>query len=300
MSKRTVATVLAICLLPYLLGADWLITTHSGDDVLTYESKSESLEELVKPGTGGLKQARGFTFGPSGDLFVCSAAAVEWAVLRYNAKGDFKGSFAAGSGLSHPYQCLFGPDGQLYVSGQNNNAVLRFDGKTGRFKDVFVKPGAGGLDGIRGIAFHPEGDLLVAGRDNNAILRFNGKTGESRGFFVAADDGKLEHPIQLRYGPDDYLYVSSGKNSRIVRYHGLTGKLIDVFVKHKSGGLAHPSGFDWAANGDLYVASRDSDQILRYDGTTGKFKDVVLSHKHDKRIKSPEFIMRLEKGAMGD
>ena len=293
MMSRVFRSMALLVSLPCLLGADWLITTHSGDDVLIYDDENKALSTLVQSGEGGLKQARGITYGPSGDLFVCSAASSEWSILRYSSAGKFRGAFAAGSGLAHPYQCLFGPDGNLYVAGQDNNAVLRYDGKTGRAKGVFVKPGAGGLDGIRGIAFHPDGDLLVAGRDNNAILRFDGKSGSAKGDFVAAENSKLEHPIQLRYGPDGHLYVSSGKNSRIIRFHGRTGKQIDVFVKHKSGGLDHPSGFDWDASGDLYVASRNSGQILSYDGKTGAFKQVVLDHKNDKRIKSPEFIVRV-------
>jgi WD40 repeat protein len=280
--------------LPFLLGANWLITTHSGDDVLEYNDEKKSLSVLVAPQEGFLKQARGIAIGPTGDLFVSSAASSNWAILRYSRTGKFKGTFAAGSGLAHPYQCIFGPDGDLYVSGQDNNAVLRYDGKSGRAKGAFVKPGAGGLDGIRGIVFHLDGDLLVAGRDNNAILRFDSKTGETKGYFVKPKAGKLEHPIQLRYSPDGKLYVSSGKNSRILRFDGRTGKPIDVFVKHKSGGLDHPSGFDWSPTGDLYVASRNSGQILRYDGKTGAFKHVVVSHKQDHHIKSPEFIVQVD------
>ena len=202
----------------------------------------------------------------------------EFALLVFGGEGD---------GLA------FGPDGDLYVAGQDNNAVLRYDGKTGKSRGAFVKPGAGGLDGIRGIAFHPDGDLLVAGRENNSILRFTAKTGIPKVDFVSESGGKLDHPIQLRYGPDGYLYVSSGKNSRIMRYDGKTGRLIGTFVKHKSGGLDHPSGFDWGAEGDLYVASRDSHQILRYDGKTGAFKAVVLDRKDEKQMKSPEFLLMI-------
>ncbi len=293
MIRRNFASAILCACLPLICGANWLITTHSGDDVLIYDDKKKSVKALVKPGEGFLKQARGVTVSPRGDLYVCSAAASNWAILRYNRDGKFKGAFAAGDGLAHPYQCLFGPDGDLYVAGQDNNAVLRYDGKTGKSRGAFVKPRAGGLDGIRGIAFHPDGDLLVAGRENNSILRFTAKTGIPKVDFVSESGGKLDHPIQLRYGPDGYLYVSSGKNSRIMRYDGKTGRLIGTFVKHKSGGLDHPSGFDWGAEGDLYVASRDSHQILRYDGKTGAFKAVVLDRKDEKQMKSPEFLLMI-------
>ncbi len=282
--------ILAIA--PVLLGAGWLITTHSGDDVLLYDDHAKSLQVHVSPGSGGLSGARGLTFGPDGDLFVCSAGKFNWAILRYRHTGQFKNSFASGGGLVHPYQGIFGPDGQFYVSGQDNDGVVWFDGKTGKAKGSFVIPGTGGLQSIRGIAFHPDGDLLAAGRDNNAILRYNGKTGQFKGFFVPAKRGKLDRPIQLHYGPDGYLYVGSSGNNRVLRFDGRTGQFLDTFVKHKAGGLKRPSGFAWGPKNDLYVASRESNQILRYDGTTGKFKEVVLDHKHDKRLRNPEFLLR--------
>jgi DNA-binding beta-propeller fold protein YncE len=40
---------------------------------------------------------------------------------------------------------VFGPDGKLYVASSLNASVLRFDGTTGGFIDIFVPSGLGGL-----------------------------------------------------------------------------------------------------------------------------------------------------------
>jgi len=293
MRKRSITASAVLVVLPWLLGAEWLITTHSGGDVLRYDDQTKSLTVLVTAGEGGLDQARGITFDRAGDLLVCSAASSDWAVLRYDRTGKFQETAAAGGGLEHPYQCLVGPQGDLFVAGQDNNAVLRYDGKTGESKGAFVKPGEGGLNSIRGIVFHPSGDLLVAGRDNDAVLRYDGSTGQFKGEFVPKKDSKLDRPVQLHFGPDGNLYVSSSRNNSIVRFDGQTGQLVDVFVKHKAGGLHRPSGFAWGPNGDLYVCSRESHQILRYHGKSGKFKEVLLSGDQDNRIHEPEFILLL-------
>jgi len=51
----------------------------------------------------------------------------------------------------HPPPGL-GPDGNLYVTSRSN-AVLRYDGKTGAFLDVFAS--GGGLEDPAGLVFGP-------------------------------------------------------------------------------------------------------------------------------------------------
>src|SRR5205814_10687594 len=52
-------------------------------------------------------------------------------------------------GLSIPTGMIFGPDGNLYVSNHDTNSVLRFNGATGAFIDVFAS--GNGLDGPQGL-----------------------------------------------------------------------------------------------------------------------------------------------------
>ncbi len=56
-------------------------------------------------------------------------------------------------GLVTPASLVFGPDGNLYVSGFGSDNVVRYDGKTGEFIDVFISPEAGGLKGATGLIF---------------------------------------------------------------------------------------------------------------------------------------------------
>ena len=60
---------------------------------------------------------------------------------------------AGEGGLQTPYQAIYGPDGNLYVSTLTGSSVLRFDAVTGAPLPApgnpgaeFVSPQAGGLD----------------------------------------------------------------------------------------------------------------------------------------------------------
>jgi sugar lactone lactonase YvrE len=75
------------------------------------------IDTFIAPGTGGLIKPLNLIFGPGGDLFVGSADATGGslakprtsAVLRYDATGEFLGTFVTpdSGGLRYPTQLLF-------------------------------------------------------------------------------------------------------------------------------------------------------------------------------------------------
>jgi len=96
---------------------------------------------------------------------------------------------------------LFGPDGNgdgksdLYIANgtkKGTSSILRFDGQTGSFIDVFV------------------------GDNPNTNLD---------------ESGGLIRPYGLAYAPDGNFYVSSFLTDQILRYNGATGAFIDVFAQ---------------------------------------------------------------------
>ena len=92
---------------------------------------------------------------------------------------------------------MFGPDEHLYVSDHRNHRVLRFDGATGEYLNVFVTPKSGGLERPNGLAFGPDHDLYVVSRPTDQVLRFDGQTGQFMDVFIGVDGGQLEEPINL-------------------------------------------------------------------------------------------------------
>lgn len=165
------------------------------------------------------------------------------------ATGNYVGEFitAAQGRLEKPDTLLFGLDGNgdgkkdLYVtSGEEagSSSILRFDGQTGEFIDVFI------------------GDNPDTAEDEN---------------------GSLIRPYGIAFGPDGNLYVASFLSDQILRYNGVTGEFIDVFAQGngQADGLNGPNGLLFI-NGSLYVTTQGS--VAKINPDTGKvFPDYIFS-----------------------
>jgi streptogramin lyase len=169
------------------------------------------------------------------------------------------------------------PHPQLFVSSQTTNAVLRYDGQTGAFLNIFA-PTAGSLALPRGLVFGPDGNLYASSFATNEILRYDGQTGAFLNVFVSPMSGGLLSPTGLVFGPDGNLYVGSSGTDAILRYDERTGAFLGTFVIPGSGGLVNPQGLVFGPDGNLYVAygtiASGNQGILRYDGRTGAFLNV--------------------------
>jgi sugar lactone lactonase YvrE len=192
----------------------------------------------------------------------------------------------ASGGLTRPRVPKFGPDStgdgvnELYVASADTDEILRYDGSTGAFLDVFVSQGSGGLNAPADLEFAPDGNLYVSTLENvspeiGKVLRYDGHTGA----FLQEIANGLNGALGLSWN-DDALYISTQFANQVLKYDS-SG--LNVFVPAGSGGLDGPRHalFGTDANGDarqdLYVASQNTRQVLRYDGVTGNFIDVFAT-----------------------
>lgn len=138
--------------------------TGSKSEIVRFDSLSgDFVDVYATSGQAGLVMPWDLTFGPDGALFVANASNTSGNILRFNppssrarAVNNFSSAvFATYPGLT-PLAIAFGPDQNLYVSNSdgsgNGGGILRFDGRTGAFIDVFVPAVEGGP---RGIVFAP-------------------------------------------------------------------------------------------------------------------------------------------------
>jgi hypothetical protein len=170
----------------------------------------------------------------------------------------------------------FGPDGNhdgapdLYDVDVNANAILRYDGVTGTFLDVFVPSGSGDLNSPTDPTFGPDGSLYVASSGTNQVLRYDGSTGA----FLGAVVGGLNSPQGLTFGGDGSLYIADSGTNEVLRYRN---SVLSAFVPAGSGGLSQPRKALFGPDGNLYVASQGNGQVLRYSGQSGAFLGVFAA-----------------------
>ena len=224
--------------------------TSTLGSVLRYNGTTGAfIDAFVPSGSGGLDAPQDAVFGLDGNLYVSSGNT--GSVLRYNGTtGAFIDAFVPSGtgGLLTPLGLTFGPDGNLYVAasfisdGSLGFGVLRFDGTTGAFIDLFVPSGSGGLGSPTALVFGPDGNLYVTSDFTHSVLRFDGATGTFIDVIVSSGSGGLDFPVDLAFGPDGNLYVSSFLTDSVLRYNGTTGAFIDAFAPSGSGGLDGPTG----------------------------------------------------------
>jgi hypothetical protein len=126
--------------------------------------------------------------------------------------------------------------------------VLRYDGTTGAFLDVFVSAnsnpfGENSAGYPRGLVFGPDGNLYLSNlwADHTSVLRYDGQTGALIDAYVPDGSGGLSYQSSPLFGPDGNLYLRNTQNpggpGAVLRFDG-TGTFIDQFVPYGSGGLS--------------------------------------------------------------
>ncbi len=325
--------ILVLCLIAAAMpgharaqGNVWYVVTHSGENVLSFDTSgrlvtaSETSPDPWPVLTGPtLHDPRGFVVTATGDLYLANAFKNDSRILQYGAAAGpdttlrlsrpcvrvFTQSTDSSEpnyseGLQHPFNLVFGSDGNLYVANQgdppSNNSITRYYGPA--CTDPGCTPGApmpalatdvpgtfipphsahhsDGVRVVRDLVFGPDGHLYVADEGARAVRMYHGHSGDFIKDVVTHEDG-LGTPVHLLVSGDT-LFIGSYEKARvrkrttitvgtIMRYHFSSGAT-DTLVADGAGGLGAPSGLA-LDGGWLYVGSRTTQRILRFSVETG-------------------------------
>lgn len=235
----------------YDVPVDRVLMSHLGN-ILEFDNPSgvsstlATVSDLIKD----------FGEGPDGLLYIAAGD----RVIRHDAvTGAYVDDFVAeaSGGLSGAETLAFGPDGHLYVGSFFTQQILRYDGLTGDFIDVFVDSIPTHSD-----LHWAEGDLYVAGAGNNRVVaRYDGITGDP----IETINIGLTGSYDIAYR--DGLWVLNATTASVARYYDSDWNFIgDVGTDYFTAWGAFIRG------GELFIADPSFDKLWVYGFPQGTLR----------------------------
>ena len=247
----------------------WVAGYH-GHDIQRFDGQGNLLERWKghESGPGEFSEARGVAI-ENNTLFV-----VDGWNQRIQAFDLSTGQFAYEFGVrgqgdatvfNFPREITAGPDGDLYISDDDNVRRIQPDGT---FVMRYPRP-SGGRPGSMGLEVSSDGYLYMTGSTNHEVVKYDTASGAivARWGSNGSGPGQFKAPRGVAIAPNGTLYVADTGNHRVQMFNpsgtylGELGNRTGDPVK-----LSGPSAVAIdAERGILYVGDIWANRIIAYD-----------------------------------
>jgi hypothetical protein len=273
-------------------GVNNLQNCPPGTDIL--DTKGVQLDEL-----------RSFTLGPSGHkhLYVVNANKTLSQILRFDIPSQPGGKYTNGQTfarehLHHPFNAVFGPDGNLYVSNQDaakdgKIKITEYEGPSGANPGKYIKDFASGFTTLRGIYW--VGNQLFATDEGDKSHPGTVTVFNSDGS-VASTITAISQPVHLVYD-GKYVYVGSKGTDGVWALDPKSPvsptNPVQIISNVKDG-----SGIAIPGDGNLYLGQRATKEVWQYELDESSWPPVTSQPivEESDLPDAPEFVAVLGQG----
>jgi DNA-binding beta-propeller fold protein YncE len=254
-----------------ILYADIFTSDETNNRILRYDEQTGALIGVFAESSSGLNRPVGLAFGKDGDLYVANNGGN--GILRYNGKsGAYIDAFVPTgdySPIQFPYDLVFGPNGNLFVSAKNLNDdthyhIYELNKSSGAIVHRF-ESGANLVTPFD-LEFGANGNLFVVDRWTKTLMEFDGTSGTFVRDFTSQQVNV--YPWGFTFGSNGDAYVINYFGDALSRLDGQTGAIISNFVPN----LNHdgPDSIQLGPDGNLYVYEFNSKKLDQFDEVTGQ------------------------------
>ena len=227
--------------------------------------------------------------GPDGDFYVTNNRANE--IVRLVGTDSETVMTFTNTFLQTPSHLTF-KDGSMYVS--SDDEILKYNGTTGEFQNIFVVKNDGSLRNPQGLVFTDDG--IIVNSYNDRLLKYD-LEGTFVGEFIQSKDLKIIKPIGLVKNDAGSLFTTS-QQGKILKFseelyptleqtidlEKITDSILIVDVGNDLDDVPpDPHGLV-LHEGILYVSIFNKNIVLQYDLNTGEFSQLIF----DVELNGPE------------
>jgi sugar lactone lactonase YvrE len=143
----------------------------------------------------------------------------------------------------------------LFVADHGADAIVRFDGTTGEFLDVFASGAAQRVDRPSSVRLGPDGQLYAAGFGRGDVVRYDVDSGAMMDVFFW-DTRFLEEPVELAFVGDRLIVLGHDTGNAVVLDGGGTMMTSFGFPLMRTA-----SDFVFGPDGMLYVGTDSNAEL---------------------------------------
>jgi len=111
--------------------------------------------------------------------------------------------------------CRPRPPSTVFLTDRGGNAILRYDGVTGQFEDVFAAGMDARIDRPASVRLGPSGYLYLAGFGRGDVVRYDLVSGAMTDVFYW-DTTLLEEPVELMFRGDELIVLGNDTQNAVV------------------------------------------------------------------------------------